>query len=326
NCYVERVACFRPDIARLPLPLFLTDLQLLAQDSAVPGSLTIQNEQLGMFGLMHSAIGRATFESHPGILMLNNLGSSGQDGVSVNLKQVGAFEMTLAPTTLETQGACWNMTAFGSFNGLENAPLGTASLVHSVGPGGGCLVSDDFHALGATQTRVEIYQGSQLVGSVTSPNGLLGTLPIHGNLIACGMLLRPLPGFKLGFDSGFVFMPPNSTSQFTGDEIHLLAGNPNAQVQALSQFVVQSCNMDQFAILGEAAQPTITGALKQPDGRFEVDGRGVAGVSYRLEATANLGAQWTIIGSAMSGIDGSFHLFDARAANPSQQFYHIVTP
>jgi hypothetical protein len=140
------------------------------------------------------------------------------------------------------------------------------------------------------------------------------------------MLLRPLPGFKLGFDSGFVFMPPNSTSQFTGDEIHLLAVNPNAQVQALSQFVVQSCNMDQFAILGEAAQPTITGALKQPDGRFEVDGQGAAAVSYRLEATANLGAQWTIIGSAMSGIDGSFHLFDARAANPSQQFYHIVTP
>src|SRR3974377_1817970 len=118
--------------------------------------------------------------------------------------------------------------------------------MHTVGPGGGCLVSADFSPVGSSQTRVEVYLGGQLVGSVTSSNGFLGTLPSHGNLIDCGMLLRPLPGFKVIFDSNFMFVPATGTNQFTGNELHILAAGPSGPVESLSRFSVQSCGIRQF--------------------------------------------------------------------------------
>jgi hypothetical protein len=328
NCYVERIACLRPDIAFRPTLKYLNDVQMLGASALPPGGFAVQSEEFGMFGLRHKVAGQATFEARPGILILNNLGASGHDGVTVDLHHVGQFDMSLAPTMLEVQGACWQMSASGLFNGTQGAPLGSTALVHSVGPGGGCLVSDDFGALGASHTQIEIYLGGQLVGTVTESNGVLGSMPTHGNLIGCGMLMRPLPGFKARFDASFVFLPANGSAQISGDELHFLAADPVAPVQGLAQFSVSGCNLNQFAILGETAQPAINGMVQRSDGSFEIDGVGIAGMTYRLEGTSTLGSttQWMPVSSATAGPDGGFHLFDARAGNFEQQFYHVVSP
>jgi len=337
NCYIERIACFRPDIAAAPIHTYLNGLQFLGQAKTPTGALTLESEEVGLFGLMHRANGQATLEPHPGVLLLDNLGSSGQDGVTLDLNNVGQLDVTLAPTMLEVQGACWQMSAAGRFNGMEDVPLGAAMLVHSVGPGGGCQVSGDFSGLGSPTTQVEVYQSGRLVGSAILPNGPVGTMPTHGNLIGCGMVLRPLPGFKALFDSPFSFLPTGGTASFSGDEIHILAAKPPpspvcptcpVQVQGLSEFTMQACGIGQFAILGESVQPNITGFNRPAGGPFGIDGQGAAGMTYQLQAAPALGgsSQWGGISSAVSGPDGTFHLYDTRAGVTGPQFYRTVGP
>jgi hypothetical protein len=326
NCYIERVACWRPDIATLPAGLHLSSLRVLGAAAVPPGSFALQGQELGLFGMRHMATGNGTFDSRQGILMLNGIGSSGQDGVVIDLGHAGRYNMMLAPTMVENTGALFGMAARGRFGGMEDAPLGFALLEH-VGPGGGCIVQDDFTPIGASQTRVEIYQDSQLIGSITEPSGALGNLPSHGNLVGCGMLAAPL-GFRARFDSAFVFVPQGGTSQFTGNELHLLAANPTGPVRDLSHFGVQAGNIPQIAIIGESAQPVITSALRQNNGTFAVAGMGAAGVSYRLLGAATLGPVngWSTAATAMSNPDGSFSLMDTRPGLAGQQFYIVVTP
>jgi hypothetical protein len=329
NCYIERIACFRPgDVA--VLASFLGNLQLRGAAASPPGSFAIQSEELGMFGLRHNPIGQATFEAHPGILIVNPasfIDPTNYFGASLDLNNVGQFEMMLAPTLLQNAGAGWQMSAYGQYRGWQNWLIGTASL-NQLGQGD-CVVQDDWSPLGSSMTRLEFYQGSQMTGSLTLPNSSLGRFTSQGNLIDCGVLLRPSPGFKLVFDSTFTFVPQTGGSQFTGNEIHLLAANPNTQVQGLAQLNVQARNIGQFAILSEIAQPTIIGVLRQSNGSVEIDGQGAAGTTYQLQAAPTLDAvQWTTIGSTVSGDDGTFHLFHSPSGPPgppAQQFYHILT-
>jgi hypothetical protein len=326
NCYIERVACFRPDLATLPLNLHLTDLELRAAGSAPFGSFTIQSEEIGKFGLRHGAIGQAQFDAQPDLLVVENLGSSGQDGVFVDLKAAGKFDMMLAPVLLENQSACWEMEAIGRVNSMANSPIGAVLFMHQVGPGGGCLVSADFSVIGSTQTRVEIYHASQFVGSTIIAGTSLGRMPLHGNIIDAGVVAQPSPGFRVLYDGIFSFIAANGNS-FTGDEIRMLAANPAERVQSISEFAVLSCGTGQFAILGELAPPVLLNVSRQGTGPFEIDGQGVAGTMYTLQATSSLAApiQWTPVDSVVSDPDGSFHLVDPRTTVFTQQFYRVVT-
>jgi hypothetical protein len=327
NCYIERVACWRPDLVSQPLSgIKLTSLQLLGAAALPPGSFAVQSEDLGVFGLPHRALGQATFDARSGVLMLNNIGPSGQDGVLLNLGHAGQLDLMLAPTMLEVGGALFGVSAEGKVGGMDDMPIGAASLDH-VGPGGGCIVQDYFTPIGASQTRVEVYQDSQLIGVITEPTGPLGTMPSHGNLIGSSLLLNP-PGFRFRFESPFVFLPQSGAGQLSGNELRILAANPTVQVQNLSQLDLQGANIPQLAIIGETSQPVIIGVIKRDDGTFEIDGQGAAGMTYRLEATSALGSQptWKSIASAKSTADGAFYLIDAQTGAPRQQFYRVVSP
>jgi hypothetical protein len=326
NCWIERIACFRPDLASLPLNIPLAGLDVHSQGPTVPSTLPIQDQEIGMFGLLHEALGQATLEAHPGVLLVNDIGSSGQDGLMIMLNNAGKLDLTLAPTRLMSQGHCFKVSASGKFSFQPNINLGTATLTQSVGPGGGCDVSVDFSAIGSTLTRVDVYQGAQFVGTTTLPNSVVGTLHATGNLIACGKLPPPIPCFWMRFDAGFLFSSSDN-KQFSGDEIRLLAANPAGQVQALSQFRLQGCNLGSLALLGASVPPTIGSILKRSDGTFEVDGTGLAGVNCRLEGGAALTSpmHWAPVSSMTSDLDGTFRLFDARPTAP-MQFYHVVTP
>jgi hypothetical protein len=260
------------------------------------------------------------------VLLVNDIGSSGQDGLAITLKDAGKLDLTLAPLRLMSQGHCFKMTAVGKFSGQPNINLGVASLTQSVGPGGGCDVSVDFRTIGASMTRVDVYQGAQFMGSTTLSNVVVGTLFANGNLIGCGKLPVPTPCFWMQFDAGFVFSSADG-KQFSGDQIRLLAANPTGPLQGLSQFWLQGCNIGQFAVLGASVPPSIGSILKRSDGAFEVDGAGLAGVTYRLEGAGRLNSpiQWTPVSSTTSDLDGTFRLFDARTG-ATQQFYRVVAP
>jgi hypothetical protein len=256
------------------------------------------------------------------LLAINNIGSSGQDGVAVNLNRVGKFDMTLAPTRLLGAGVCLDLNASGDVNGVPAVQLGTASLA---GEGGTMLINGDFNGLGATMVRVEVYQGSELQGGITLPAGALGKLLITGNLIGCGTLSQPTPGLWARFDSTFVHVDPNNPN-LVGDQIRIRAANPTARVRGLTRFAVQACNIGQLGILDESVTPLIGDVSRGLGGGVFITGQGVAGRTYRLEATPGLGAlaSWKTVDRAEADVDGTFELGDTP--NAAQQFYRTVTP
>ncbi|HWX21576.1 MAG TPA: hypothetical protein VN578_16865 [Candidatus Binatia bacterium] len=325
NCYIERVACFRPDIAVLPVNADLSGLDLRGAAAKPPGSFAIQSTEVGNFGMRHQALGQATFDSRSGVLFLDNIGANGQDGVTVNLGMAGLYDMTLAPTMLSNAGTCWEMFAYGKFNGMENAPVGIVGL-SQLGPGNGLLVQDDFSPINSSNTVVYVYDAAgRLVNTFNEPNGLLGRLMNQGNLTGCGLRIKPMPGFDLRFDSPFVFTPQVGTGVATGTELQVSAAGPGSLVPWFTEFGVSGCGINQIAITGESAQPVLAGILKRTDGSFEIDGQGMAGAIYQLQMTSRLGSsgtQWSPVSTATAGPDGSFQLFDTSPAT-LQKFYQV---
>jgi hypothetical protein len=207
-------------------------------------------------------------------------------------------------------------------NGVPAVQIGSASLA---GGGGTLLINGNFNALGATMARVEIYQDSELQGGITLPVGALGKLLISGNLVGCGTLSGPTPGLWARFDSTFTYVDPNNPN-LAGNQIRIRAANPTARVRGLTRFAIQACNLGQIAILDESVTPLIGNVLRTPGGGVFITGQGVAGQTYRLEATPGLGAQtaWKTVATAEADIDGTFELGDTPSA--AQQYYRTVTP
>jgi hypothetical protein len=323
NCYIERVACFSPANVVLAPGAYLSSMQFHAGAANPPGSFTIQSQEYGLFGMRHQALGQASFDSRPGVLLVNNIGSSGQDGVIVDPGNCGQFDMTLAPTMLTDIGTCWGMFAAGQFNGAAKNPVCSLFLSQTAN---GLQIQGDFTPVGSPNAVVNIYDANgNLVAGYTETQGILGRLVSQGNLIHCGLRLKPSPGFDLRFDSAFVFNPQNGAGPSTGAEIQVLAANPAGRVQSFTELGITPCNIGQIAILGEMAQPVLNGGLKRSDGSFEVDGQGMAGATYQLQATPGVGlpaVQWAPVSSAIAGPDGSFQLFDSRQPSGTE-FYRV---
>ena len=318
NCTIQRIVCFYL-LAPPPL-LHISGFDLTAQGSNAPSSLSIQSAELGLFGTMHTISGNATLEPDVGLLVVNGIGPSGNDGVNINLNHVGRLDVTLAPLRLLAPNACLTLTAAGDVNGLPAVQFGSASLS---GGGGSLAVNGDFSGLGATQLRVGVYLDAQLQGGVTLPAGLLGNLVLNGNLIGAGTL-APMPGIWARFDSPFAFSAGGIN--LSGNEIHITAENPATQLGGLTQFGIRSCSAGQIAILGESITPLLGGVSLTTGAGISLIGRGAAGQTYRLEAAPALGPQtsWRTVGSAQADEEGFFELSDMPAS--AQQFYRAVTP
>ena len=318
NCTIERVVCF---ILLAPPPLLhISGFDLTAQGSKAPSSLSIQSAGLGLFGTMHTISGNATLEPDAGLLVVNGIGPSGNDGVNINLNHVGRLDVTLAPLRLLAPNACLTLIASGDVNGLPAVQFGSVSLS---GSGGNLAVNGDFSGLGANLLRVNVYLNSQLQGGVTMPGGPLGNLTLNGNLIGAGTL-APMPGIWARFDSPFAYSAGGIN--LSGNEIHIMVVNPAKQVGALTQFGIRSCSAGQIAILGESVTPLLGDVSLPPGAGISFIGRGAAGLTYRLEGSPALGPQpsWKTVGSAQADDEGYFELSDTPAG--AQQFYRAVTP
>jgi hypothetical protein len=318
NCTIQRVVCFYL-VAPQPL-LHISGFDLTGQGSKAPSSLSIQSAGLGLFGTMHTITGNATLEPDTGLLVVNGIGPSGNDGVNINLSHVGRLDVALAPLRLLSPNTCLTLTASGDVSGVPAVQFGAVSLS---GGGGNLIVNGNFNGLGANLLRVNVYLNSQLQGGATMPGGLLGNLTLNGNLIGAGTL-APMPGIWARFDSPFAYSA--NGVNLSGNEIHIMAVNPAKQLNGLTQLGIRSCNAGQMAILGESVTPLLGDVSLTPGAGISLVGRGAAGLTYRLEGAPALGPQtsWKTVSSAQADDEGYFELSDMPTG--AQQFYRAVTP
>ena len=167
---------FIPDQAPLSA-LSATRIDML---SNMP-EITILDESLRLSGLEHRGLGAANLEvaGSTGALQLWNLGSSGQDGVSLRFGEADYATVGLQPGNATTQvdGSFVEMTALARFNGVENSPM-VIGRVEDVGDQY-ALSARYLPGLQGSGLRVDLFNGQTLVGTqnlVLPPSGSTGTL------------------------------------------------------------------------------------------------------------------------------------------------------
>ncbi|MGE3109476.1 MAG: CHRD domain-containing protein [Phycisphaerales bacterium] len=200
--------------------------------------------------ILVSAFGHAQIDPLSLGLLVSNIGSSGQDGVSFDLPNVPGIGLNLDtdPLNLDVPGRCLNLRAWGPWNNSGHWPLGDAALW---GRPESCLDANaDFMSVGSPTVRIDVFNGSQMVASFVRPNGNVGVVqgppggivpPIGG----CGKLPPfPLPCFFFDFDQPFFFTPSGSTQPVMGTSLRLLANQATAPINEIELFDVFGVNPD----------------------------------------------------------------------------------
>lgn len=121
-------------------------------------------------GIEHVALGNATLSISNGVLKVENIGSSGQDGVAAKVGGAQALVTTMGeidPAKLP-DGAYIHATAFGQFNGKAAQQLGTLTMT-DLGPD--IIYHCDFSAIGATGARGRLTLGGQTVATIPNLQG-----------------------------------------------------------------------------------------------------------------------------------------------------------
>jgi hypothetical protein len=154
--------------------------QILA--AAIP-SIILTNESVAVVvnyaGLPVTSLGEATLAVSGSQLVVSNLGSSGQDGVSFALPGSLALEVEWQPFDLSNMlpaAAFMQEQVVGTANGITNGPLGTVTFTKlcgtcSAGSGSNFVISADFSQIGASNFTVQAFLNGVLVGQATNQPG-----------------------------------------------------------------------------------------------------------------------------------------------------------
>jgi hypothetical protein len=209
-------------------------------------------EWLGMFQLPHLALGSAVFTAKDRVLSVSSLGSSGEDGVMVDVDRAATYEMQLKPVALPTNSVV-EISARGVpdfyFNGREF--LGPVSLQNSNGT---AIVSGVFGYDSTNEVRVTVFNDNVLVGYATNLNGVLGTLGgSNWQIRACGALpyQETTPSsIYLTFDSPVEFQPTNG-APLIGNQLRFSWNADGPDSQLFQNFQVLAANVTGFSITNE---------------------------------------------------------------------------
>jgi arylsulfatase A-like enzyme len=209
-------------------------------------------------GMDQSTLGNAVATVISNELHVSNLGSSGEDGVAVDLQEVSrTAQLQLAPVALTGADSGVAFSLSGMVSDVPERSLGTLSLQRN---GGVIELSlDSGPEPLASMVAVEVYNQDVLAGSATLPaSGVLGTFlgDVQPNTVSAGEA-QPAGNTWLMWDVGFLapvsFQPTGSAQNLTGNRILIVALNPDGLPQNLLRWEVTGRNLDGLVIQQENA-------------------------------------------------------------------------
>ncbi len=144
-------------------------------------AVVVNGEALRMFQVPHRCRGEAYFDAVDGHLTLFNLGSTGDDGVSMELDAPTSWEAEWLelddPPGTVPDGARLTATARGIVNSVADQTIGSVA-VEDIGAE--LEVTADYSPIGATTYTVKVFDGGEwgdVVGQVTNSTGPLARFP-----------------------------------------------------------------------------------------------------------------------------------------------------
>ena len=241
-------------------------------------SIVINGIAVDAFGNLHGALGDAGLR---GIdlgdrLVVSNIGSSGEDGVSNNFEEIkngGGFLVELEPVDLGNPGSALLMEARGTLGDVgttgdvARSSLGIAGLHNNAGT---LQAEVDYAAIGATDIRVEVFDGPERVGShvVSNPgDGIVGVLTGEPLVTGCGKLPtfpggptfpEGLPCYLIRLDR-IATITPTGGEPMRGDQLRLLAANASERINSLTGLELRGIDLRNLILVGERQifpQPT----------------------------------------------------------------------
>ncbi len=140
-----------------------------AAHEAPPAPELDASSSLTIFGLHHTALGAAVLDTLPGdTLIVSNLGSSGNDGVSIDLgSSSDAGHMMGFRLPAGNLNGSWNAALVGQIGGLPGGA--TVLSAHANIANDTVHVNIDFGPMGTTTRKLEIYNDGVLVFSNIGP-------------------------------------------------------------------------------------------------------------------------------------------------------------
>jgi hypothetical protein len=153
-------------------------MQLTA--SQVPGlTITSENVSLVYQGLTNTSLGNAAATAKTNKIVVSNLGSSGQDGLAIQLPDgpggvIVHYEPVDASNSLPV-GAYLQEQVVGTSGGITNGVLGTVTSTKAAT--GSYILTADFSPIGAQTCTVQAYLRGVLVGQM---NNLPVSAPLGG--------------------------------------------------------------------------------------------------------------------------------------------------
>ena len=154
-------------------PLLDRPAAIWLQSAQIPSrELTQEVAQVRFGGVLHSALGDAALTVVSNRLEVSNLGSSGQDGVSIAMPSTsdwGAQWLDLDSNSHAPVGAYLREQIVGTGGGVVNGVLGTVQITKT--GTGTCDVVPDFSPVGAATYTMQVYSSNALVTQLTGQSG-----------------------------------------------------------------------------------------------------------------------------------------------------------
>ncbi|MFT5412356.1 MAG: hypothetical protein ACI9NC_005103, partial [Verrucomicrobiales bacterium] len=250
--------------------------------------LCIAEVEVGMFGVEHRGLGNAWVRTRGRSMLVDNLGSSGYDGVSVagcggpphdnDCDGIALpYHAGLDPIDIEASGASFFVSSLDANGGN----VASAEYRGGGGAGGGGRIFVDYNTA-STVCRVSVLNNGVPVGEFdvaitanTKTEVCAITAAAMGEplLTGCGKLRIGWP-WELSclveeFDRDVMITPTGGTGML-GDEVRLLApGATAAEVQSIRSLQLRASGIPQFVICSESSGPFLPSPVMPPSAATE---------------------------------------------------------
>lgn len=280
--------------------------------------LNIFHEELVMWNFAHSVLGDATFctlGAPGGHLVVSNIGSSGEDGVSIDLGETASFNMSFEQIPEPNASGLlpsFQVGASGTVGGTPDQDLGFIEMQAT--PDGFYDMMTDYSASGTTTKRIEIYDNGNLIYvNEGYPNDFIATVPTLPTGCAKGLPPGGLYCYILPFPFGTPFLI--GTNVVIGDEIRVQAENTTAPIDFISEFHFTGANLNEVVINDENLDDPIsgTGGLMDCADLF-LDPTGIPLSAYPV-MTLGVGGEVTFQNPAFQVVD--FRIIPPIHTNPA---------
>jgi arylsulfatase A-like enzyme len=241
----------------------------------------------------HTALGNAHLSLSANGLAISNLGSNGQDGVSIDLQELSRrATLSFGPAGFTLPGlGKLSFAAHGMVNDVPERSLGLVRFEEHNGTVNGfwCCAGDWF----LQAPRLEVYNGATLVGVyAVSQDGFLGTLSGDGRLTDVSFVAERGHDAFWCYDGWWWFTPPGQPSvNLVVTQLRLVYVGSADQIENLARLDVTGSNIDTLLIQEENAprfQPRLRLERAAPGINLKWDTR-----SAVLQSAPSVEGPWT---------------------------------